>query len=122
MKYEETEEFKKDLKRLMKKYRSLSTDLDTLKQYCIDPFSTGKLSSTPAIVKIEGMCAHPWVAYKVRRVRCESLRNRGNNSGLRLIYIFHEIEQRIIFVELYAKSDKANEDRERLKRAMEQFC
>jgi len=51
---------------------------------------------------------------KVKKIACKSLKGRGVNSGLRLIYAHFSDEQRIVFVELYHKSDKVCEDRERI--------
>ena len=39
---------------------------------------------------------------------------RGANSGFRLIYAYFKDEPKIIFVELYHKNDKENEDRQRI--------
>ena len=35
-------------------------------------------------------------------------------SGIRVIYAYHEEEDRIEFIEIYYKGDKASEDREML--------
>ena len=51
---------------------------------------------------------------KVKKIACRSLKGRGVNSGLRLVYAIYEIEKRIVFVEIYHKNDKANEDRYRM--------
>ncbi|MBE9480132.1 MAG: hypothetical protein IMY69_00385, partial [Bacteroidetes bacterium] len=53
---------------------------------------------------------------KVKKISCKSLKGKGVNSGLRLIYAFLEEEKRIVFIELYHKNDKENEDRERILR------
>ena len=51
---------------------------------------------------------------KVKKIACKALKGRGVNSGLRLIYAHFEAEQKIIFIELYHKNDKENEDRRRI--------
>jgi hypothetical protein len=51
---------------------------------------------------------------KVKKIACDSLKGRGVNSGLRLIYAYFKEEQKITFIELYHKSDKENEDRQRI--------
>lgn len=43
-------------------------------------------------------------------------RVKGVNSGLRLVYAYFEADATIIFIERYHKSDKANEDRNRILR------
>lgn len=49
-------------------------------------------------------------------IACKSLKGKGSNSGLRLIYAYDRRESQIVFIELYHKSDKPNEDRTRIKR------
>ena len=51
---------------------------------------------------------------KVKKIASKALKGRGVNSGLRLIYAHFEPEQKIIFIELYHKNDKENEDRQRI--------
>jgi hypothetical protein len=51
---------------------------------------------------------------KVKKIACKALKGRGVNSGLRLIYAFFPDEQKIIFIELYHKNDKENEDKKRI--------
>jgi hypothetical protein len=51
---------------------------------------------------------------KVRKIACKSLKGRGVNSGLRLIYAYFHEERKIVFIELYHKNNKKNEDRKRI--------
>lgn len=51
---------------------------------------------------------------KIKKIACKSLRGRGVNSGLRLIYAHIEAEKRIVFIELFHKNEKENEDRSRI--------
>ncbi len=51
---------------------------------------------------------------KINKIACKALKGNGVNTGLRLIYAYFEKEQKIIFVELYSKIDKENEDRQRI--------
>ena len=48
---------------------------------------------------------------KVKKIACKALKGRGVNTGLRLIYAHFPDEQKIIFIELYHKNDKENEDK-----------
>lgn len=109
MTFDELAEFKKDLKSLLKKYRTLDDDLDVVKKvlkvthgerppfsFCID-----NLDLKTCIIK-------------VKKIACKALKGRGVNSGLRLVYAYFPDEQKIIFVELYHKNDKENEDRNRI--------
>ena len=54
--------------------------------------------------------------YKARKFACRSLKGRGVDSGIRVIYAYWEDKDRIEFVEIYFKGDKKNEDRDRILR------
>lgn len=107
--FDHLEEFDKDLKKLKKKYRSLDEDLNVIKKVLeIRPdesppfsFTINNLSITTCVIK-------------VKKIACKSLKGRGVNSGLRLIYAYFPSEQIITFVELYHKNEKDNEDRQRI--------
>ena len=45
-------------------------------------------------------------------IHCESLRSRT----IRLIYAYHNERMEFVYIELYFKGDKENEDRERITR------
>jgi mRNA-degrading endonuclease RelE of RelBE toxin-antitoxin system len=110
MKFQELDEFKKDLKKLLKRYRTLGEDLDVVKKV----LSVEPKERPPFSYKIEGLGLATCVI-KVKKMTCKSLKGKGANSGLRLIYAHFEAEKLIVFAELYHKSDKENEDKERMK-------
>jgi len=104
-------EFSTDLRKLLKKYRSLNDDLEVLRKVLADePFER-----PPFSYRISGLGIKTCII-KVKKIACKSLKGKGVNSGLRLVYAHFESEERIVFVELYHKSEKENEDRERLKK------
>ncbi len=109
MTFDELTEFKKDLKNLLKKYRTLNEDLDVVRQVLeIMPDNR-----PPFSFRIDNLGLKTCII-KVKKIACKSLKGRGVNSGLRLIYAhFHE-EQKITFIEIYHKNDKEIEDRERI--------
>ncbi|MDI6731393.1 MAG: hypothetical protein QME05_02275 [Candidatus Margulisbacteria bacterium] len=102
-------EFQRDLKQLLKRFRSIEEDLETLKKYLITcpsafpptSFLLNNLNSNQEIIKI-------------KKFACKALKGKGSNSGIRIIYAFHKDEQKIVFIELYFKGDKASEDRDRI--------
>jgi mRNA-degrading endonuclease RelE of RelBE toxin-antitoxin system len=109
MTFEELDEFNKDLKKLLKKYRSLNDDLETMKKVLkVEPGER-----PPFSFRIDNLGIVTCVI-KVKKIACKSLKGKGVNSGLRLIYAHFENEKRIVFVELYHKSEKENEDRQRI--------
>ncbi len=109
MQFEELSVFKKDLKQLLKKFRTLNDDLDVVKQDLND--EPGE--SPPFSYRINGLGIETCVI-KVKKIACKALKGRGVNSGLRLIYAYYEKEEKIVFVELYHKNDKENEDKQRI--------
>ena len=107
--FDELDEFERDLKKLLRKYRSLNDDLEIVKKVLkVEPNER-----PPFSYRIDGLGIET-CAIKVKKIACKSLKGRGVNSGLRLIYAHFEAEQRIVFVELYHKNNKGNEDRERI--------
>ncbi len=54
--------------------------------------------------------------YKVRKFACKSLKGKGVQSGIRIIYSYFIEEDKIEFVEIYYKGDKENENRSRIKK------
>ncbi len=45
----------------------------------------------------------------------KALKGTGSRSGMRVVYGYEEARDRVVFVELYFKGDKENEDRERIR-------
>jgi hypothetical protein len=109
MNFDELFEFKKDLKTLTKKYKSLNDDLQVVKKV----LEVVPDERPPFSFRIDGLGIETCVI-KIKKIACKSLKGRGVNSGLRLVYAHFPLEQRIIFIELYHKSDKPNEDRQRI--------
>ncbi len=109
MKFEELEEFKKDLKQLLKKYRTLNDDIDIVKRV----LNVNPNERPPFSFRISDLSLKTCVI-KIKKIASKSLKGRGVNSGFRLIYAWFEVEQRIVFIELYHKNDKENEDRGRI--------
>ncbi len=102
-------EFKKDIKNLLKKYRSLNEDLEVVKLDLND--DPGE--SPPFSFQIDNLGIETCII-KVKKIACKSLKGRGVNSGFRLIYAHFPDEQKITFIELYHKTEKENEDRKRI--------
>ncbi|MCY7311508.1 MAG: hypothetical protein SGI96_09365 [Bacteroidota bacterium] len=107
--FEELDEYKKDLKQLLKKYRTLVDDLEVVKKVlAINPDER-----PPFSYRISELGLLTCVI-KVKKIACKALKGRGVNSGLRLIYAWFEKEERIVFIEIYHKNDKDVENKERI--------
>ena len=107
--FEELIEFKKDLKNLLKRYRTLEDDLEVLKKV----LTASPDARPPFSFRIENLAIDNCVI-KVKKLACKALKGRGVNTGLRLVYAHFKDERKIVFIELYHKNDKENEDRKRI--------
>lgn len=107
--FEVLPEFNRDLKELLKKFRSLRDDLEVLKMDLRD--EPGE--SPPFSYRINNLGVSSCII-KVKKMACKALKGKGVNSGLRLVYAYFPEITKITFIELYHKSDKANEDRDRI--------
>jgi hypothetical protein len=109
MTFEELAEFKKDLKTLTKKYRTLNDDLGVVKSV----LEVSPDERPPFSFRIDDLGLKTCVI-KVKKIACKSMKGRGVNSGLRLIYAHFPEENKIVFIELYHKNSKEIEDKERI--------
>jgi mRNA-degrading endonuclease YafQ of YafQ-DinJ toxin-antitoxin module len=108
--FNELDEFRKDLKSLIKRYKTLDDDLNVIKKV----LAIAPDERPPFSYRIDNLGLETCII-KVKKIACRSLKGRGVNSGLRLVYAYIKEEQNIIFIELYHKNDKENENRERIK-------
>ncbi len=107
--FEELPEFKRDLGKLLKKYKSLKEDLDVVRLVlCVYPDERAPFS-----FRINSLGIDKCII-KVKKIASKSFKGRGVNSGFRLIYAYFNSDNRIVFIELYHKNEKDNEDRERI--------
>jgi mRNA-degrading endonuclease RelE of RelBE toxin-antitoxin system len=109
MRFETLTEFEKDLKRLLKKFRTLNSDLEDVKTI----LRSKPDERPPYSFRIDNMGITTCVI-KIKKITSDSMKGRGVNSGFRLVYAWFKDEQKIIFIELYHKSEKENEDRQRI--------
>ena len=98
-------EFEKELKKLSKKYPTIESDIEDIKQVLLAcPTGIGKnfiiIRSKENIKIIKA------------KIHCESLRSRT----IRLIYSYREDKIEFLYLEVYFKGDKENEDRERIEK------
>jgi hypothetical protein len=111
-------EFEKDLKRL-KRFSSLEEDLKVFIKVAMNAFHIQKIDSR-AIFHISDLRILSPKIYKAKKFACKALKGKGAQSGLRVIYAYHEEEDWIKFVEIYYKGDKESEDRERVEKYFRQ--
>lgn len=109
-------EFIRDIKQLTKRFRTLEDDLDNLINILL--FSYHKCNiDNKGIFRIPSLGFEYPPVYKVKKFACKSLKGKGVNTGLRLIYAYIEGEDRIELVEIYFKEKQNAEcDKARIKR------
>jgi hypothetical protein len=108
-------EFEKDLKKLMKRFSSLEEDLRMFIKVAMNAFHKQKIDSR-AIFHISDLGIRSPKIFKAEKFACKALKGKGAQSGIRVIYVYHEEEDWIEFIEIYYKGDKESEDRERIMR------
>lgn len=114
IKYFETESFKKDLKKLLKKYRSLVSDLEVAKRDAIELFHLKRIDNQ-SIFPIPGFCTEEILICKIKKFACKALKGKGSRSGIRIIYSFFVKTFKVEFIEIYYKGNQELEDKERIK-------
>ena len=122
--YSKIPEFERDFKRLGKRFKTLDKDFELMKKMLLEPhFISGVPVPSKALVDIEGFCSEDYKSKKVRRFTCASLKGKGGNSGIRVIFVYEKTEDthKITFVEIYFKGDQENENRERLTKFLKEL-
>lgn len=110
VKIERLSEFDKDLKQLRKKYKTIDDDISIVERVItVEP-----TARPPFSFNIDNLGLETCVI-KVRKIASRSFKGKGAMSGFRLIYAHFEQEDRVVFIELYHKSSKEVEDRDRIK-------
>jgi hypothetical protein len=109
--FNQTPEFSKELKKLEKKFRSLPNDLAGFEVI---------LKSSPTGIGKNFTIMHDENGVQIVKARlaCHSLKNRS----LRVIYAYHNQTLHFMYIEIYAKGNKDNEDKERINNYLEQHA
>jgi hypothetical protein len=118
--YNETNQFQKDLKRLLKKYQTLEDDLETVKRNAIELYHLKRVNNQ-SVFPIQGFCSETIQICKIKKFACKALKGRGSKSGIRVIYAFHCQGCKVEFIEIYFKGEQANENQERIEEYLKKF-
>jgi len=108
-------EFEKDLKKLIKRFRTLKDDLDIFTEKQLRLFHKLDIDNKGTVLISNLGIKYPKI-YKARKFACRSLKGKGSASGIRVIYAYFKDEDCVEFIEIYYKGDKENEDIERISR------
>jgi hypothetical protein len=111
--------FEKQIKKLIKKYRSLEEDIEIAKKYAIEAFHISEINNESVwlIPKFDKKIIQ---IYKLKKFSCKALKGKGNRSGIRIIYAFYPEKFAVEFLEIYFKEkDDSDMDYEFIKKYLE---
>ena len=109
------EEFKKDIKKLKKRFPTIDEDLEIMIKTQLKLTHEIKIDNKGTL-PIRGIGIEGQTFYKVKKFPCRSLKGKGAKSGIRVIYTYFKADNRIELIEIYYKQDKELEDRDRIKK------
>lgn len=106
-------EFEKDVKKLAKRFKTLEDDLEVFLGTQLELYHKLDIDNK-GIFRIPGLPIQDLEIYKAKKFACRSLKGKGVQSGIRVIYAYFEEEDKIELIEVYYKGDRENEDRGRI--------
>lgn len=121
IKYHEIDKFTKEFAKLHKKYRTLSSDLETAKRFAVKMLHEKGIDNESCF-EIPGFNNDICTIYKMKKFACKALKGNSSQSGIRIIYAYFPKKNEIYFLEIYYKGKKENEDRERIKDFIQEYC
>ncbi len=121
MNFDFTSEFKRDVKRLTKKWRSIPKDIEVSKRYILSLYEQRADDIDISVYRqnfFNGKTAtilHATEHYEVVKMRLD-VADLGRSDKVRIVFVLIKTATTIRFVEIYAKNEKMREDVERIKR------
>jgi len=109
----ELPEFKKDLKKLLKRYPTLDEDIQNFISTQLAMFHKLGLDNN-GIFRLTDLGFDNPPVFKAKKFACRSLKGKGVMSGVRVIYSYYQNSDLIELIEIYFKGIKENEDRQRI--------
>jgi len=109
----ESDSFQKTYKKLKKKFVTLDEDLSAAKRNAIELLHLYNIDNQ-SIVLISGYQHKKFKIYKLRKFACKSLKGKGVQSGIRIIYAFCCEQAAVTLIEIYYKADQESEDKNKI--------
>ena len=106
-------EFEKDIKKLLKRFKTLEDDLEIFIKNELNLYHKLKIDNK-GVFQVPGLKIEIPKIYKAKKFACRSLKGKGVQSGIRVIYAHFEEKDKIELIEIYYKGVKENENRERI--------
>ncbi len=111
----QTDGFKRDLKKLRKRYRTLCVDLATFLSYGVELFHS-QGAAPGRIKRVQGLGFDEPPVYIAKRFACRALKGTGGRSGIRVVWAWFPDEGRVELVEMFYKGDQAKPDFNRIRK------
>ena len=108
--FDEIDEFKKDFKKLLKRFETLDEDFSIFKQFALSTYHINWINNW-WFFPITWQWVHDYTfcPIKVKKFACKSLKWKWARSGIRIIYNFSKKNNKITFIQIYFK-EKADTD------------
>ena len=106
-------EFEKDMRKLLRRFKTLEDDLRVFIKNELNLYHKIRIDNK-GVFQVPGLKIESPKIYKAKKFACRSLKGKGVQSGIRVIYAYFENQDKIELIEIYYKGDKENEDRERI--------
>jgi len=106
-------EFISDSEQLVKSFSTLGRDLQTFLETSLKVFHDLELEND-GIKELEFNNIKTPKIYKAKKFACQSLKGKGANTGIKVIYAHHPEEKKIDLIEIYFEGDKQEEDKNRI--------
>lgn len=113
-------EFDRDMKKLLKKFKTLEDDLAIFIEKELSLYHKLNIDNK-GIFQIPGLRIESPKTYKAKKFACRSLKGKGAHSGIRVTYSCYESEDKIELIEIYYKGTKETEDRDRIEKNYKQW-
>lgn len=120
MNFEQVDEFKKELKALKKRWRTLEADLERAKPAILSLYTPVEgvdleLYRSQFFGSSMATIITSTDTVEVIKIRLDS-DSPGAKGKLRLIFVAAVSQKKVVFIELFSKNDKSREDAQRIKR------
>lgn len=106
-------EFEQDALQLDEKFKTIGNDLMVFIDVGLKLYHDLNLEND-SIKLLKDLKIKNAKVYETVKFACRSLKGKGANSGIKVVYAHFEDEKRIELIEIYYKDDKENIDRKRI--------
>jgi len=92
-------EFENDLKKLLKRFKTLEDDLKIFIEKLLNLYHKLKIDNR-GIFRITDLQFGSPIVYKAKKFACRSLKRKGVQSGIRVIYAYFAEADKVEFIEI----------------------